>query len=244
MMIRHADWKSDATGTIVGGPRKRKNSRGEWCDDYTVEFDELQKDFTDPLHGDHERSYTSSTVAASFLRPHTFRRSRVSEVRILESKNRRYSLSTLMLITTAVAALSLYVENSNRYALVGLIGQLIVIVLCYQRIRLRKPTFAILIFSLYVALWAGTAVVGTTALIDLYIGSGFSQVESALRGPGSTKGLCTFGNTCAVCPFVISVEETAVSPIGSHGGYSGTACWLWTPIGRARLHTWVECSRS
>jgi hypothetical protein len=68
LMVRHADWKSDAIGTIVGVPRQRMNSHGDWYDDYIVKFDEPQKDFTDEMNGDHDRSYTSSTVAAQFLR--------------------------------------------------------------------------------------------------------------------------------------------------------------------------------
>ncbi len=69
LMVRHADWKADAVGTIVGGPRQRKNSNGDSYDDYIVNFDEPQKDFTDEMNGDHDRSYTSSTVDVRFLRP-------------------------------------------------------------------------------------------------------------------------------------------------------------------------------
>jgi len=55
LMVRHADWKADAIGTIAGGPRQRKNSRGEWYDDYIVKFDEPQKDTTDEIRGDLDR---------------------------------------------------------------------------------------------------------------------------------------------------------------------------------------------
>lgn len=68
-MLRHADWKSDAVGTISAGPRERVNSRGETYLDYWIDFDEPQRDTTNEMNGDHERSYKSSTVAADYIQP-------------------------------------------------------------------------------------------------------------------------------------------------------------------------------
>jgi hypothetical protein len=68
VMIRHADWKSDAVGTISGGPRERTNAQGTNYLDYWIEFDEPQRDLTDEINGDLDRTYQASTVAEEFLR--------------------------------------------------------------------------------------------------------------------------------------------------------------------------------
>ena len=68
-MIRHADWTSDAVGTIVGYPRERVNSWGKAYVDYLIEFDEPQSDLTDAMNGQPDRRYKLSTVAEEYLRP-------------------------------------------------------------------------------------------------------------------------------------------------------------------------------
>ncbi len=69
LMLRHADWKSDAVGTISAGPHERVNSQGETYFDYWIDFDEPQSDFTDEMNGARDRTYKSSTVAAAYIRP-------------------------------------------------------------------------------------------------------------------------------------------------------------------------------
>jgi hypothetical protein len=68
LMIRHADWKSDAVGTISAGPRERVNWRGETYLDYWIDFDDPQSDYTDEENGDNDRTYKSSTVAGDYIR--------------------------------------------------------------------------------------------------------------------------------------------------------------------------------
>jgi hypothetical protein len=67
-MVKHADWKADATGTISSPPRVRPASpeQGTW---YWVRFEEPQGDLTDELRGDIERRYASATVNERYLRP-------------------------------------------------------------------------------------------------------------------------------------------------------------------------------
>lgn len=68
-MIRHADWKADAIGTISGGPKQRLNPHAQFYADYIIDFDQPQENLTDEMQGDPGRAYTSSTVAVEFIRP-------------------------------------------------------------------------------------------------------------------------------------------------------------------------------
>lgn len=66
-MVKHADWKAAATGTIVGPGRVREGQPDlVW---YAVQFDEPQRDLTDERLGDASRSYTSATVTEPYLEP-------------------------------------------------------------------------------------------------------------------------------------------------------------------------------
>ena len=68
-MIKHADWKNDATGTIISIYSRLKTLYDGSTDlEYSIEFDELQRDFTDELNG-MDLQYKSSTVLGRFLRP-------------------------------------------------------------------------------------------------------------------------------------------------------------------------------
>jgi hypothetical protein len=68
-MLMHADWKSDAVGTIVS-IRTRTAMLTDGSTDvwYWVEFDEPQRDYTDEMNGK-DLQYKSSTVLGRFLRP-------------------------------------------------------------------------------------------------------------------------------------------------------------------------------
>ena len=68
LMLCHADWKADCTGTVKSPGRIRKGVRGEYID-YFIEFDEPHADLTDEQHGDFARRYGGSTVAEEFLQP-------------------------------------------------------------------------------------------------------------------------------------------------------------------------------
>jgi hypothetical protein len=68
LMLRHADWKGDAAGTIISAGRLRALYDGSTDYQYWIEFDEPQRDYTDELHG-MDRTYPSSTVLEQFLRP-------------------------------------------------------------------------------------------------------------------------------------------------------------------------------
>lgn len=65
-MVRHADWKQDATGTIAGHGRIRKGAFALYIDCF-VAFDTPQLDFTDESNGESIGSYSGSTVAEEFL---------------------------------------------------------------------------------------------------------------------------------------------------------------------------------
>jgi hypothetical protein len=69
LMLKHADWKNEATGTIVSvrtvPVTLADGSSDEW---YWIEFDELQRDFTDELSG-MNLVYKESTVLGRHLRP-------------------------------------------------------------------------------------------------------------------------------------------------------------------------------
>jgi hypothetical protein len=68
-MAKHADWKSDAVGTIISfRARPRTLYDGSIDLEYSIEFDEPQRDFTDELNGK-DLQYKSSTVLGRFLRP-------------------------------------------------------------------------------------------------------------------------------------------------------------------------------
>jgi hypothetical protein len=67
LVVKHADWKCDLLGTVLGCGRIRRGAHGEYMD-YYVQFDEPQRDLTDEMHG-HDRTYQGSTVAEKFLRP-------------------------------------------------------------------------------------------------------------------------------------------------------------------------------
>lgn len=66
-MLRHADWKADAVGTISAGPFERVGSKGPYLD-YWIVFDEPQGDLTDEMNGEWGRTYHSSTVDAVYIR--------------------------------------------------------------------------------------------------------------------------------------------------------------------------------
>ena len=68
LMLRHADWKADCTGTVTSPGRIRKGIRGEYMD-YFIQFDEPQADLMDEMNGDFSRRYSGSTVAEEFLQP-------------------------------------------------------------------------------------------------------------------------------------------------------------------------------
>jgi hypothetical protein len=67
LMLKHADWKEDAAGTVRSSGRIRRNSFGEQYVDHWIEFDAPQADLTDEIHGNFDRRYASSTVAQQFL---------------------------------------------------------------------------------------------------------------------------------------------------------------------------------
>jgi len=68
LMLKHADWKNDAEGTIISlcarPCRLHDGSMDAW---YTIEFDELQRDFTDEANG-MNLAYKNSMVLGRFLR--------------------------------------------------------------------------------------------------------------------------------------------------------------------------------
>jgi hypothetical protein len=68
-MVKHADWKNDAVGTIIS-VRTRPATLYDGSTDvwYSIEFDELQRDYTDEMNGK-DLHYKSSTVLGRFLRP-------------------------------------------------------------------------------------------------------------------------------------------------------------------------------
>lgn len=68
-MLKHADWKTDAVGTVVSPGRLRTLHDGSLDHWYWVGFDEPQQDYTDEIYGDPERSYRSASVLERFLRP-------------------------------------------------------------------------------------------------------------------------------------------------------------------------------
>ena len=68
-MLKHADWKNDAVGTVIS-IRTRPATLYDGSTDvwYWIEFDELQRDYTDELNGT-DLAYKKSTVLGRFLRP-------------------------------------------------------------------------------------------------------------------------------------------------------------------------------
>ena len=67
-MIKHADWKVDAVGTIVSThPSKRSLPDNSIELDYWIEFDSAQYDLTDEMNGEKDRSYKSTTVLERYL---------------------------------------------------------------------------------------------------------------------------------------------------------------------------------
>ena len=68
LMVKHADWKNDAMGTIISlrarPCRLHDGSADVW---YIIEFDELQRDFTDEANG-MNLAYKNSMVLGRFLR--------------------------------------------------------------------------------------------------------------------------------------------------------------------------------
>jgi hypothetical protein len=69
LMVKHADWKNDAVGTIIS-IRTRPASLYDGSTDvwYSIEFDEPQRDYSDEMNGK-DLQYKSSTVLGRFLRP-------------------------------------------------------------------------------------------------------------------------------------------------------------------------------
>ena len=68
-MLRHADWKNDAVGTIVSirtSPATLHDGSTDLL--YWIEFDEPQRDYTDELNG-MNFEYKKSVVLGRFLRP-------------------------------------------------------------------------------------------------------------------------------------------------------------------------------
>jgi len=67
-MIKHADWKVDAVGTIVSTQpfqRVLPDNSTQWI--YWIEFDIPQYDLTDEVNGDKEWNYNSSIVLERYL---------------------------------------------------------------------------------------------------------------------------------------------------------------------------------
>jgi hypothetical protein len=67
-MVKHADWKSDAIGTIKSDGRSRVLYDGQTDYEYWIDFDLPQRDYTDEMLGA-DREYYASTVLEKFLRP-------------------------------------------------------------------------------------------------------------------------------------------------------------------------------
>jgi hypothetical protein len=67
LMVKHADWKGDATGTVTS-PARRPITLADGTSDpyYWVAFDEPQRDSTNELNGV-DRTYDSATILARFL---------------------------------------------------------------------------------------------------------------------------------------------------------------------------------
>jgi hypothetical protein len=68
-MLKHADWKNEAVGTVIS-LYARPVTLHDGSPDllYAIEFDEPQRDFTDELNG-MDLQYKSSDVLGRFLRP-------------------------------------------------------------------------------------------------------------------------------------------------------------------------------
>jgi hypothetical protein len=68
-MLRHADWKNDAVGTIIS-IRTRPATLYDGSTDvwYIIKFDEAQRDYTDEMNG-MDLQYKESSVLGRFLRP-------------------------------------------------------------------------------------------------------------------------------------------------------------------------------
>jgi hypothetical protein len=68
-MLKHADWKDEAVGTIIS-LYSRPVTLHDGSPDllYAIEFDEPQRDFTDEMNG-MGLQYKSSDVLGRFLRP-------------------------------------------------------------------------------------------------------------------------------------------------------------------------------
>jgi hypothetical protein len=68
-MLKHADWKNDAIGTIIS-IRTRTTPLHDGSTDlrYIIQFDELQRDYTDEMNG-MDLQYKESSVLGRFLRP-------------------------------------------------------------------------------------------------------------------------------------------------------------------------------
>src|SRR5690349_19658661 len=68
LMLKHADWKNDAAGTIISlCARPRRLYDGSTDLEYSIQFDELQQDLTDEANGVN-LTYTGTTVLGRFLR--------------------------------------------------------------------------------------------------------------------------------------------------------------------------------
>jgi hypothetical protein len=66
LMVRHGDWKTEATGTITGGGRPRKLYDGSIDREYWIVFDEPQRDHTDEKNGVN-LAYDESNVLERYL---------------------------------------------------------------------------------------------------------------------------------------------------------------------------------
>ena len=67
-MLKHGDWKNDATGTIVGDGRVRTFQSGAQTRIYWIKFDEAQRDYTDERNN-MDFEYDQSNVCEQFLQP-------------------------------------------------------------------------------------------------------------------------------------------------------------------------------
>jgi hypothetical protein len=68
-MLKHADWKNEAVGTIIS-IHARPVVLHDGLPDllYWIEFDQPKRDFTDESNG-MDLQYKSSTILGRFLRP-------------------------------------------------------------------------------------------------------------------------------------------------------------------------------